>query len=72
MTAYGSGDDPELALLERSRMPDEWRGREEPSPCGSFEAKWTPSSSVPRHTAAQCGLSHFVITAVPAGRSGLK
>ena len=28
-------------------MPDEWRGREEPSPCGSVEAKWVPSSSVP-------------------------
>ena len=45
MVSYGSGDDPEL-LLERSRMPDEWRGREEPAPCGSLEAKWVPSSSV--------------------------
>ena len=45
MVSYGSGDDPEL-MLERSRMPDEWRGREEPAPCGSLEAKWVPSSSV--------------------------
>lgn len=45
MASYGSGNDPEV-MLERSRMPDEWRGREEPSPCGSVEAKWVPSSSV--------------------------
>ena len=48
MVSYGSGDDPEL-ILERSRMPDEWRGREEPAPCGSLEAKWEPSSSAPWH-----------------------
>lgn len=43
--SYGEADSPAL-LLERSRMPQEWLGREEPAPCGSIEAKWSAASSV--------------------------